>query len=256
MRPQPYIGITDFTNFDQVRRMCSVFKKNALPGQNRRLHVGVMMSYKTLHGLETKWSSAFPPKEAIEDIFNSDETMNCLHYADYKSVDVFQNLTQAIHYGGIGINALQLDMVWPDPGQVAHAVHTSRKKLEVILQVGKNAFEQAGNEPYGVVERLRNYEGIIQYVLLDKSMGQGFGMDALGLIPYADAIREAFPNLGIAAAGGLGPKSIGLVEPLLKEFPDISIDAQGRLRPSGNALDPVDWDMAETYVVRALELLK
>jgi hypothetical protein len=81
-------------------------------------------------------------------------------------------------------------------------------------------------------------------------------MDAVGLIPFARAINEAFPNLGIAAAGGLGPKSVGLVEPLYQGFPDLSIDAQGKLRPSGDALDPIDWDMAAEYLVQALRLLR
>lgn len=252
----PYVGITDFMTFEQVKRMFAVFKANLEQGQNRRLHVGVMMSYKTLHGLDTKWTKAFPSKETIADIFGSDETMNCLHYADYDAVDVFQSLAQAIGFGGIGINALQLDMVWPDPGHVASAVHTSRKQLEVILQVGKNAIEQANNDPQEVVERLRDYEGVAQHVLLDKSMGRGLGMDAVGLIPFVQAIEEAFPDLGVVVAGGLGPESVGLVEPLYREFPNISIDAQGKLRPSGSALDPIDWDMAEAYLVKALRLMK
>ncbi len=252
----PYVGITDFMTFEQVEQMLAVFKANLAPNQNRRLHVGVMMNYKTLHDIETKWTKAFPSKETIAGIFGSDETMNCLHYADYDAIDVDESLYDAIMFGGVGINALQLDMVWPDPGLVANAVHASRKQLEVILQVGKNAIEQANDDPREVVERLWDYEGVIQHVLLDKSMGQGHGMNAVQLIPFAGAIRDAFPNLGIAAAGGLGPQSTGLVERLYRGFPDISIDAQSKLRPSGNALDPIDWDMAAEYLVQALRLLR
>jgi hypothetical protein len=251
----PYIGITDFMTFDQVQRMLAVFKANLRPRHNRRLHVGVMMSYKTLHGLETKWTEAFPAKEKIADIFGSQETMNCLHYADYGVNDVACSLAQAIDFGGLGINALQLDMVWPNPVHIANAVHTSRKQLEVILQVGKSAIKKVNDDPQEIVHRLRDYKGVIHYVLLDKSMGQGIGMDAVGLIPFARAIKEAFPDLGIAAAGGLGPETVNLVKPLVEEFPDISIDAQGKLRPSGNALDPIDWDRAETYIIEALKLL-
>lgn len=254
--PIPYIGITDFTSLQQVERMQKAFKVHCGPEQHRRLHVGVMMSYKTLNGLETKWTAAFPAKETIADIFSAKETMNCLHYADYDAIDIRENLARAIDYGGAGINALQLDMVWPDPQQVASAVNDSHKQLEVVLQVGKNAIVQAHNSPQEVVVRLRGYQGVAQHVLLDKSMGCGQGMDAAELIPYAHAIKEAFPDLGIAAAGGLGPQSIELVEPLYQEFPGISIDAQGQLRPSANALDPIDWDMAEAYLVAALHLLK
>lgn len=251
----PYIGITDFMTFEQVLHMRRVLKSNIKSGQQRRLHVGVMMSRKTLNGLETKWTDAFPPKETIEHIFSRDDVMNCLHYADYKSVDVWQNLLMAISWGGVGINALQLDMVWPDPGQIERAVVSSQKHLEVILQVGQDAIDQAHNNPQEVVQRLRDYRGIIEYVLLDKSMGRGVGMDARGLIPFVHAIKEALPTISIAVAGGLGPNSVKLVEPLIEQFPDISIDAQSKLRPSGDALDPIDWSMAEEYLIKALELL-
>jgi len=255
--PFPYIGITDFMTFEQVRKMLAVFKTHLRQGSQRLLHVGVMMSYKTLHGIETKWSKAFPAKEAIVDIFTSDDVYNCLHYADYDhNSDLGNTLARAISHGGIGINAMQLDMIWPDPGQVAHGVHTSRRHIEVILQVGKNAIEEANDDPRVVVQRLEDYEGVIHRVLLDKSMGRGLGMDATALLPFARAIKERFPDLGLTVAGGLGPNTMYLVEPLVSEFPDLSIDAQGKLRPSGNALDPVDWDMAGEYLAKALALLK
>ncbi len=251
----PYIGITDFLSFEQVARMLTVFNAHNPQGSMRRLHVGVMMSYKTLHGIETKWSKAFPPKEAIASIFGSEETYNCLHYADYDHMpNLGETLYRAIGYGGIGINAIQLDMPWPDPRQIVHGVHMSRRNIEVILQVGKVAIEEADNDPQMVVQRLEDYEGVIHRVLLDKSMGRGVGMDAVALLPFAHAVRARFPNLGLVAAGGLGPQSINLVEPLIAEFPDLSIDAQGKLRSSGNALDPIDWNIAAEYLVKALAL--
>ena len=251
----PYIGITDFTDVGQVQKMSKVFAAHLPPGSRRMLHVGIMMSYKTLHNIPSRWQNAFPPKEKIKDIFSSDEVYNCLHYADYdNNPDLWKILAKAISYGGVGIHALQLDMIWPDPGQIAHGVHTSRKQIEVILQIGKNALERVNNDPQAVIEKLSDYEGIIHRVLLDKSMGRGLGMDANGLIPFARAIRKNFPKLGIGAAGGLGPETIQLVEPLVKLFPDLSIDAQGRLRPSGNALDPIDWNMAGKYLIKALQL--
>lgn len=251
----PYIGITDFVNFEQVQRMLTVFNSHLPAGSNRKLHVGVMMSYKTFCGIPSKWLDVFPRKEALPGIFSSGQVYNCLHYADYDYKTDFKILSQAIFYSDAYIHALQLDMVWPDPGMIASGVHASRKNIEVVLQIGKNAIEEAGNDPQVVVDWLSDYEGVIHRVLLDKSMGRGLGMDANGLLPFARAIRKRFPKLGIGAAGGLGPKTMHLVEPLAKEFPDLSVDAQGQLRPSGNALDPIDWDMAGEYLAKALELL-
>ena len=258
--PVPYVGITDFLKFKQVEAMLKVLKKHRRLGSKRKLHVGVMMSYKTLHDIPSRWSQVFPPKETIRDIFASGfqsvDVYHCLHYADYdRNHGLWKSLSRAISYGGIGIHALQLDMPWPDPAQIASGVHASRKQIEVILQVGKDAIEEAGNDPEMVTQRLEDYEGVIHRVLLDKSMGKGVGMDASALLPFASAIRTRFPNLGLVVAGGLGPETMHLVEPLVEKFPDVSIDAQGRLRASGSALDPIDWDIARRYLTKALAVL-
>ncbi|MBU6388393.1 hypothetical protein KGQ72_00720 [Patescibacteria group bacterium] len=258
MHIQPYIGITDFTAFWQVKAMLEVFKAHLPKGSKRKLHVGVMMSYKTLHGIPTKWQNAFPPKEAIAGIFSSDKVYNCLHYADYSVADpdLPRSLSLALECCGIGIRAIQLDMVWPDPGQVWDGVDRSRKHLEIILQVGRRALEEVRNDPQLLAARLHDYEDVVHRVLLDKSGGEGRGMDAASLLPFVRAIKENSPGFGLVVAGGLGPETMHLVEPIVKEFPDVSIDAQGKLRPSGNALDPIDWHMAGAYLIEALKLLK
>ena len=256
MNRVPYIGITDFMTFEQVERMRLVLNENILPWEeSRRLHVGVMMSYKTLNEIPTKWSSAFPRKEDIAGIFASPFTMNCLHYADYDGVDVEENLVRAVGYGGSGLSALQLDMLWPDPAAIIKAVVVATQPIEVIVQVGKQAIEQSGDNPAEIVSRLQDYVHVAHHVLIDKSMGKGLGMDAQALLPFARAIREAFPQFGLVAAGGLGPNSVALVKPLVREFSDISIDAQGKLRPTGSALDPIDWDMAGSYLRQAAMLM-
>lgn len=269
-KERPYIGITDFATLEQVERMLDAFRANRQVGSKRRLHVGVMMSRKTLYGQPTKWATVFPKPEMIQRIFQytddpnednfcdkMDDVIFCLHYADYEGTnELYGSLMDAIECCGPYIDALQLDMIWPDPAGIKNANDFSRKNMEIILQVGKNALELAKDNPQEVVERLRDYEGIITHVLLDKSMGKGLGMDAQTLLPFLRAIKENFPKLGLVVAGGLGPKTMHLVEPILVEFPDISIDAQGRLRPSANALDLIDWDMAEKYLVESLKLLK
>lgn len=250
----PYIGITDFTSPREVRAMASVFRKHVAPGSSRRLHVGVMMSYKTLWHYTTKWSSIFPSNKDIAGIFCSESVFNCLHYADYDvNTEVWKSLAWAMRFGGSGLHALQLDMIWPNPKDIAEAMSDSEKSIEIILQVGKNAIEMMDNDPNAVARKLGEYDGIINRVLLDKSMGRGLGMDARALIPFARAIKDKFPDIGLGAAGGLGPETMDLVMPLLEEFPDLSIDAQGKLRPSGNALDPVDWRMAGLYLIEALK---
>lgn len=266
---RPYIGITDFTAPEQVERMLRVFRENRSTYARYRLHIGAMMSQKTLRGFPTEWANVFPKKEDIIKIFTPPEEIDTinrpndyndwmfvLHYADYDhSVGLFNDLSEAINYTGSFVDAIQLDMSWPDPYSVLSAVEASRKQLEIILQIGSKAMEMVGNDPQKVAEKIKDYKSFITHVLIDKSMGRGLGMDTGGLLSYAEVISEEYPDLQIVFAGGLGPSSMDLINPLINKFPNMSIDAQGQLRPSGSALDPIDWDMAEDYLIKALKKL-
>lgn len=251
----PYVGITGFRDEAEVLDIDSFFRRQP-DSPRRRLHVGVMMSYKTLNDIPTKWSKVFPPTRQVSEIFfSSFETMNCLHYADYDDMpDLAKHLYRAIEYAGPGVTALQLDMIWPAPHEVANAVHMSRKNLEVILQLNSKALEMVGNDPKKMLAKLADYETVIQYVLLDKSAGQGLGLDAESLRPFLAAIRDQFPNLGLAVAGGLGPDTMQLVEPLLVDFPDLSWDAQSRLTGNGSAMQPLDQERVKKYLGKSLSL--
>lgn len=252
---EPYIGITDFMSAGEVREMLAVFNQNKHRESNRRLMVGVMTSRKKLLGLRTKWQNAFPQLTTIAEIFCSDEAHNCLHYADYtEDPELWKNLAHALSYCGIGLHSLQLDMIWPDPGQVANGVYTSRRQIEVILQINKDALSLVDNDPKTLVKKLDDYQGIVHRVLLDKSVGRGIGLDETVLRPFIEELTKQTPWLQIGVAGGLGPNSMHLVEGLARDYPSISIDAQGQLRPSGNALDPIDWSLAAEYLRQALKI--
>ena len=250
----PYIGITDFSAAAQVQAMLAILSSSKV---QRRLHVGVMMSFKTLHDKATKWAPIFPPKGSLASIFSADHVMNCLHFADYEDQpNLAASLDQAVAYCGPRLRAIQLDMIWPDPVELQTFRAGKGQNLEIILQIGKNAMEACQNSEELISKKLELYSGSLDYVLLDKSMGQGKGMDAVGLLPLARRLTADHPRIQLAAAGGLGPDSVELIRPLLLEFPQLSMDAQGKLRPSGNAMDPVDWEFAGTYLRRAVQLIK
>lgn len=254
MSALPYISITDFMGPQQVHVMRDVLKNT---GSSHKLGVGVMMSYKTLHGLPTKWTNAFPKNQDIADIFlHNADVFNVLHYADYNGESTGLDYVAGLSWCGINVDAIQFDMIWPNVEDLCYVAYDAAKKrrsVEIILQVGSNAMDDAGNDPRNVVERISRYyhENCLDRVLLDKSMGKGQPMNAEILLPYLHEIRAHFPDLDIVVAGGLGPETMHLVEPILREFPDVSIDAQGRLRGSGNALDPIEWNRAAEYIKRA-----
>jgi hypothetical protein len=252
----PYIGITDFMTGEQARTMLRSFGEYRSGMGPRKLMVGVMMSYKTLNGLPTKWADAFPKNVEVPTIFiDHPLAFNTLHYADYDEATSTSDILSMMQIclGG-NLHAVQLDMPWPEWRLLEAIKRFSGWRVETVLQIGKNALDQCNNDPQEVCFQVERYGRLIDYVLLDKSMGQGKGMDAQILLPFVRAIAEAFPGLGIAVAGGLGPTTTHLVDPIIQEFPHVSIDAQGQLRSSGSALDPIERNRAEEYLRQASKL--
>ena len=252
----PFISITDFMDCHQVQEMLLIaekFNRFYLDDEIRKLGVGVMMSHKTLHGLPTRWASAFPEKEKIASIFlDHSLAFNVIHYADYKGINVLNSLLKVADYGSEKIHAIQLDMTWPDP-KIIIEFRKYFSKIQIILQVGKKAFEVINDNPENLLAQLDPYDDSVDYVLLDKSMGQGKSLEAKDLLPYVNILATMRSDLGIVVAGGLGPQTIDLIDSIIEKYPFVSIDAQGKLRPSGNSLDPIDWKMAGEYLEKSFE---
>lgn len=253
----PFISITDFMTRRQVICMLEVFENLGLhrTPRPRRLGVGVMTSHKVLNGLPTKWSQAFPKPEDISKIFlDNPYLFNVVHYADFEPTVFEVNLNRIVRLGGENLEAIQLDMTWPDP-KVVSRFHQRHSRIKMVLQVGTHALEEVDNDPQKMAERLLEYGDSIHYVLLDKSMGRGMPLSSSVLFPFCYTVKDCFPEVGLVVAGGLGPETMILAQPLADAFEDLSIDAQGRLRPSHSALDPIDWDIAAEYLSAAKDLL-
>jgi len=253
-----YIGITDVANRAQVeifKMACSLYRKDRLPREQRPVfHAGVMMSYKTLHGFASKWSDTFPSKEVIRDVFSVPGVMNCLHYADYDAIDVTDSLVKAMDIAGPAMNALQLDMVWPEPEYLMSAMQRSgrKNKPETILQIGRNAMSKCGDNPDLVAEKLCQYGDSITHVRLDKSGGEGKEMDVSELLRYAAAIHERRPDLGKVFAGGLCAETAHTLNSIMSIYP-ASCDAQGTMRSSGDAHNPIEVERGFEYIKKVAQ---
>lgn len=252
--PKSYIGITDFTTYGETVAAQEDFRRCGGTTSGRLLHVGVMMSRKTLKGLPSKWSKIFPKNRDIANIFVKDEhTLNVLHYADYDGVDVAKNLAKATEWGYSEMDALQLDMIWPDPAVIKN-YRLDYPDKKIILQINSKSLAIVDHDPDKLLERLNLYGKSVGYVLLDMSMGRGIGLNTDQLLPYLTTLDEKRPDLGLAVAGGLCAQNLSLLEPIIEQIPNISIDAQSKLRPSGNAFDPIDWGMARAYLEGAVKM--
>lgn len=251
--PYGYIGVTDFTSIDQVNE-CLEHLPDEIFSLGYKLHVGVMCSFSTINDIPTKmnWKSVWPSTEQIEKIFQpNDKVLNVLHYADYSSPcrTTAQIIDKVISHGSKNMQALQLDMPWPSEELLTH-LKTNYPDLLVITQVSHKALEMCPNRE-DLHKKLLHLQGLTNWALIDYGMGRAQPID----VPHAHDIlsvaREIFPPSRLTIAGGLGPDTLEAINPLMSRWGLMSIDAQGQMRESKNALDPIQMPRVIKYLSKA-----
>jgi len=230
---KPYIGVTGFMTPGEVGEVL-----DALPTYyTHQVMVGVLASDKTLDGLDNKHPRRFPRIERVKDLFPDDErALNLVHFNTHRPerlTDDLIDLTQ--RYGGPNMHGFQLNVAWPDPKQLLTYKKICQPK-RLVLQLGGAAVAEVEGSARKLANRVAQYAYIATDVLLDPSGGVGREFDIARAIEYLRAMRDL--GLGLGVAGGLSASNlIRLIEPIAAEFPDISIDAEGKLRDGNDDLD-------------------
>jgi hypothetical protein len=247
---KPYIGITDFMTPEQVLQAVECIPANI----NRRLHVGHMMSWKTLNHVPTStgWEHIWLQQWNIQKVFiKHPNVFNVLHYADYDDKTTMVDLMNAQKYGGQYLHAIQLDMKWPDP-QLLRSFKAVFPTIKIIQQVGHTAIK----ESHDWERDLAAYEGIADYVLLDCGMGKGIPFTPEHMLELVETALMYFDEDQIAVAGGLGPYTYLNLKPVVDVYQDISCDAQGQMRTTNNATHPIEMDRVCAYIQGVCSLIR
>lgn len=267
---ESYVGICDVLSPEEARAMADELREHR-KDPNRKVMIGVMAGHFTLRP-DAEWGegqrAVFPTREEMANGFTDDpDVFNTVHFADLyrprEKQTLFEDLELVVEHSGDNLHAVQLDVTWPDVDDV-DKFKDKYPDIVVILQLGKPAFDMVDHDPQKMVDELDKYGDSIDYVLLDLSMGKGRAMQADELLGALRLIRQELPGLGLAVAGGLGPDSVHLLEPIAEEFPDISIDAQGRLKSADAPVDdrghitskvPADLARSEEYIRKSCAIL-
>ncbi len=235
-KSESYIGVAGVTTVDDARAMLQMFP----PNSQRKLMTGVLASSRTLRKERHRKPNRFPAREVIKDIFIPDpKSLNVIHFATDGKQPFSEELIEILDWcvSGWGSLGVQLNMVWPSPREVEKFLKAVILKPVVVLQVGTRAFAEVNNSPSELVKRLGAYRGLITNVLLDQSGGEGKVLNPALLKPYVQAIAELDGSVGIGVAGGLSAETLYRVQPLLEEFPFLSVDAEAGLRTENDFLD-------------------
>lgn len=244
---KPYIGITGFMSLGDVLHVLNAVPTNA----NRLVMVGVLASLKTMRGIQNKWPNRYPTMDRITGIFPDHPlALNLIHYNTKEKETLGDQLVAMTGFGGANMHGFQLNIAWPEL-DVLREYKRAYPTKQIVLQVGGHAFDMVNHSPQQLASRVAEYNGVVEYVLLDPSGGYGKPFDPDRARDYLVALQEEGLNIGLGVAGGLSPTTISLVEPLAREFADLSIDAEGRLRTPEDHLGLV---VASDYLCRAFEM--
>lgn len=248
---KPYIGVTGYTDREQVQEVLRVFPEltGKTMGDWEQLPVwhmaGVLVSSKTMRGGTNRWPGRYPNIESVPGIFPHDERVLGLIHFNTDEEDVASELKylfEKLNYP-LNIDGVQLNVAWPEPKMVRKFWHEYYARTErepyVVLQIGEDAFSMIDHNPSALAKWLWPYEGVIDYVLLDPSGGAGREFDPFQLLPYIKEVEYSGTGIGVGVAGGLSDICTTHLGPILEEHPRTSIDAEGRLMNSSDRLDTV-----------------
>lgn len=250
---ESYIGINGITLPEQACFARCGF--DAFP--SRRLMIGTLVTWKSLRRipLSWRWASQAVKPELLRRVCLADPSMlNVAHFSSEEGQEetVLTDLLRIHELGGPHFHGIQVNIAWPDAALLLAYREQVGASSRLILQLGQKAVKLCGDDPLVVANRLMPYRGFITDILLDPSGGLGQPFDTERARIFLHAIAAKDLGIGLGVAGGLGPDTLHLVEPLLKEFPQLNFDAQGALR-TNNEFDPLKTAL---FLFRASALVK
>jgi len=180
--------------------------------------------------------------------------LRLVHYNADDKTTLLQQIERVVKVCSGKLDGFQLNMTWPSPKVLDEffLLHEYPNGFKIVLQVGQKALDMVENSPKKLADKALDYRGLIDYILIDPSGGLGKPFDTEKARDYLRALRDlGFCGLGVA--GGLSPTTLNLVEPLVEEFPYLSIDAEGRLR-TPQPKDALNLEVAKDYVDKAFAI--
>ena len=244
---KPYIGITGVMSENDALHMLNAIPRNT----DRLVMIGVLGSLKTMRGEKNKWPNRYPAMNEIAGIFpNHPLALNLIHYNTKEPETLVDQLLKMTEFSGPNLHGFQLNLAWPSIKAVGEYKKTNPSK-QIVLQIGGHAFEMIHHSPEELAKKVSEYVEVVEYVLLDPSGGYGKPFDPERARDYLLALKAQNFDIGLGVAGGLSPTTLNLIEPLMKEFPNLSIDAEGRLR---TAEDHLDLNVATEYLRKAFSI--
>jgi len=249
-KQKTYIGITGFMDRDEVGICLEMMPKSS----KKLLMVGALVNDRTLQCLDTI-GGRHPNVKNIKDIFVYHPlVLNMVHFHTKETDRLCDQLIKLTELGGPNLHGFQFNMIWPPIDEIKK-YRSKFPNNATVLTIDGRALDQIKNSNTLLISKVSEYKGLIDYILLDKSCGYGIPLDVKFMREYIHILHDidfvADSTVKIVIAGGLNAKILGTIEQLIKDFPDLSIDAENNIR---NKDDSLNLRLSQDYLYRALQM--
>lgn len=249
---KPYVGITGFTEKSQILALIGQLDVLNWPSTHQVM-AGILVSDKSLKGqpLKPLWQNKYPAPETVESLLVPDNRLLYLVHFNSHRPDFADELWEVLELAP-STAGFQLNLCWPDPREIErYRLRPHTTEDVVVLQVGSRALQAVDSRPDKLLSRLRDYQGLVEYLLLDPSGGLGRELDSAMATNMVKELAEAGLNIGLGVAGGLEAGTVERLRPMLASYPWLSWDSEGRLRTG----DRLDLAKCYDYLSASLQLI-
>ncbi|HSX41361.1 MAG TPA: hypothetical protein VLF21_01870 [Candidatus Saccharimonadales bacterium] len=256
---QPYVGITGISTPWEIEAITSKwFEVFDWTETDRRFMNGILVSSKSLRGEAPSDPQQYPDLGRARHLMVDDpRVMNTVHF---NISGLTERPSRVLKLGSYlsrvverlpATEAIQINLAWPSV-DLLKGFREDHSQL-IILQIGAAAYEALGHDPGRLVAVLEHYCGVADYVLIDPSGGTGQPFNLSLALRTLDALAGSDLPMLWGIAGGLGPNSLGRLKKLVELYPNLSWDAQGRLRDGEGHLG---WAETFAYLKGSLALAR
>lgn len=271
-RPEQYVGISGVVSREQ-QRIAAEYARNAGVGElGAFVMSGVQASSRTQIDEEPTdqgegWHPVGANIKAAGEVDDTGLIRSFIHiYGGDKKIERQKRTIEATVYrtaefqSGIQLN--RLDWQLPEYDEFMQEVRSNKivgEDCAIVLQCHERAMKAL--EPAALTERLQRLAP--DYVLFDVSHGAGKFMDTEDLRRYIDDIYQKQLDVGVAIAGGLDGPTLQKAQEnedslfrLFESFPDLSCDAEGKLRSGESGATYLDMDKVRHYLSSWVNMMR
>lgn len=267
---QPFFAAVGIENSSQLHELQDATRDirqemHAKEGyQLGRIAVGMLMSEKTgLKNTPNRHGPIYPTQTPAHDIayrrYRTDLSIEPLRVVVHYNTDhpeyiasQLQEATEQIQQGIDGVQVNNLE---------AHEIDGLRsfrqeRRMPAVLQIHRRFLNTY--TPGDLTELLRQKREACDYIWLDMSGGEGEPLNREQLLPFIKEITEdpELADKGVGLAGGLNGENIQKIEPLLREEPNLSWDAQRGVQTKEDGQYRFDTDKAAKFLQASFALRK